>query len=80
MARVLRPGGVLCLWEPGVRRLWRAHDRVTHTGRRFSRRDLARMVAENGLEVERSTGAYAYLVPPAAAKSLFEAHGIRCDP
>ncbi len=41
MARVVRPGGLVCLWEPGVRRLRRAHDRVTHTGRRFSRRDLA---------------------------------------
>ena len=37
LARVVRPGGVVCLWEPGVRRLRRAHDRVTHTGRRFSR-------------------------------------------
>ena len=68
MARVVRPGGVVCLWEPGVRRLRRAHDRVTHTGRRFSRRDLADLLTANGLRVERSTGAYSFLVPPAAAK------------
>ena len=72
LARVLRPGGVLCLQEPGVRRLRRAHDRVTHTGRRFSRRDLAGLVTGAGLELERSTGAYSFLVPPATVKTLLE--------
>jgi ubiquinone/menaquinone biosynthesis C-methylase UbiE len=72
MARVVRPGGVVCLWEPGVRRLRRAHDRVTHTGRRFSRRDLADLLPANGLTVERSTGAYSFLVPPAAVKTMVE--------
>jgi ubiquinone/menaquinone biosynthesis C-methylase UbiE len=72
MARVVRPGGVVCLWEPGVRRLRRAHDRVTHTARRFSRRDLAELLAGRGLHVERSTGAYSFLVPPAAVKTLLE--------
>ena len=72
MTRVLRPGGLLCLWEPGVERLWRAHDRVTHTGRRFSRRQLAALLTGNGLKIERTTGAYAFLVPPAAIKTLLE--------
>jgi SAM-dependent methyltransferase len=72
MTRVLRPGGLLCLWEPGVQRLWRAHDRVTHTARRFSRRQLAALLTGNGLEVERTTGAYAFLVPPAAVKTMLE--------
>ena len=72
MARVVRPGGLVCLWEPGVRRLRRAHDRVTHTGRRFSRRDLADLLVGNGLRVERATGAYSFLVPAAAAKMLLE--------
>ena len=40
MARVLRPGGVLCILEAGVRRLRRPHDRITHTARRLSLRDL----------------------------------------
>ena len=66
LARVVRPGGVLCLWEPGVKRLHRAHDRVTHTGRRFSRRELAGYVTAAGLTLERSTGAYSFLVPAAA--------------
>lgn len=72
MSRVVRPGGLLCLWEPGVRRLRRAHDRVTHTGRRFSRRDLADLLTGNGLRVERATGAYSFLVPPAVMKMMIE--------
>jgi ubiquinone/menaquinone biosynthesis C-methylase UbiE len=72
LARVVRPGGVVCLWEPGVRRLHRAHDRVTHTARRFSRGDLAGLLTRNGLSVEASTGAYSFLVPAAAFKTLIE--------
>ena len=54
-----------------VKRLRRAHDRVTHAGRRFSRR-LAVLLTVNGLTLERSTGAYAFLVPPAAVKTVLE--------
>ena len=79
LARVVRPGGVLCLWEPGVKRLHRAHDRVTHTGRRFSRRELAGFVTAAGLALERSTGAYSFLVPAAGAKSLVERGEVASD-
>jgi ubiquinone/menaquinone biosynthesis C-methylase UbiE len=79
LARVVRPGGVLCLWEPGVKRLDRAHDRVTHTGRRFSRRELAGHVKAAGLTIERSTGAYSFLVPAAAAKTLVERGEVKSD-
>jgi ubiquinone/menaquinone biosynthesis C-methylase UbiE len=72
LVRVVRPGGVVCLWEPGVRRLHRAHDRVTHTARRFSRRELADLLTANGAPLEVSTGAYSFLVPAAAAKSVVE--------
>jgi SAM-dependent methyltransferase len=72
LARVLRPGGRLCLWEPGVRRLHRAHDRVTHGVRRFSLADLRALLTGSGLTVERSTGAYSFLVPPAAIKTVLE--------
>lgn len=78
-ARVVRPGGVVCLWEPGVRRLRRAHDRVTHTGRRFSRNDLAGCATGAGLEVVRSTGAHSYLVPPALVKSVLERGDVASD-
>ena len=79
LARVVRPGGALCLWEPGVKRLDRAHDRVTHTGRRFSRRELADHVTAAGLTLERSTGAYAFLVPAAAAKTLIKRGKVASD-
>ena len=68
LARVVKPGGVVCLMEPGVRRLVRAHDREVHGARRFSLRDLRALAVAAGLEPEVATGAYSFLVPPAAAK------------
>ena len=79
LARVVRPGGVVALWEPGVRALRRAHDRVTHSARRFSRRDLARLCEANGLDVVRSTGAHAYLIPAAAGKAVLERGRVASD-
>jgi SAM-dependent methyltransferase len=72
LARVTKPGGVICLMEPGVRKLRRGHDIVTHTARRFSRHDLAHLLERAGVEVTRRTGAYTFLVPPAAALALIE--------
>ena len=72
LARTVRPGGVVVLMEPGVRRLRRAHDRVTHGARRFSRRDLRTVAESAGLVVQRATGAHSYLVPPAALKAVLE--------
>jgi ubiquinone/menaquinone biosynthesis C-methylase UbiE len=79
LARVTRPGGVVCLMEPGVRRLRRAHDRVTHTARRFSLSDLRRLLTDNDMHVERATGAFSFLVPAAAAKALVERGRISSD-
>ena len=64
-ARVARPGAVIGLMEPGGKRLWRSHDDVTHTGRRFSIAELRTMATDAGLEVVTATGAYSFLVPPA---------------
>jgi SAM-dependent methyltransferase len=72
LARVTRCDGVVCLMEPGVRRLRRGHDRVTHTARRFSRADLRALVTGAGLEPVRATGAYSFLVPPAAVLAVLE--------
>lgn len=72
LARVVRPGGTVCLMEPGIRRLRRAHDRVTHTARRFSRGDLAALASGAGLDPVRATGAYLFLAPPAAVKAVLE--------
>ena len=54
LARVTRPGGLVVLMEPGVRRLRRAHDRVTHSARRFSVGDLRAAAVAAGLEVVRA--------------------------
>jgi SAM-dependent methyltransferase len=79
LARVTRPGGVVCLMEPGVRRLRRAHDRMTHAGRRFALSDLRALLTTNGLGVERATGAFSFLVPPAAAKAVIERGRVTSD-
>lgn len=72
LARVVRPGGIVSVLEPGVRRLRRAHDRQTHAGRRFSRRDVRRLLVDNGLEVVRTTGVFTFLVPPAAVLAVVD--------
>ena len=76
LVRTTRPGGYVCLMEPGVRRLRRAHDRTTHTRRRFSRADLVALVEDSGCQTITATGAYSFLVPAAAAKAVLErGHG-----
>jgi SAM-dependent methyltransferase len=79
LARVVRPGGVIGLFEPGVRRLRRAHDRQTHAGRRFSRGDLSRLLVDNGVAVVKATGAFMFLVPPAAVLALTDRSGRSSD-
>ncbi len=72
LARVTRPGGVVCLLEPGVKRLRRGHDRITHTARRFSLAELRQLVVGAGMQPVRSTAAYSFLVPPAALMAVVE--------
>jgi ubiquinone/menaquinone biosynthesis C-methylase UbiE len=79
VVRVVRPGGVVAVLEPGVRRLRRAHDRQTHADRRFSRGDLVDIMDVAGVEVERATGAYTFLVPAAAALAVMDRAGTSSD-
>jgi len=72
MTRTLRPGGHLCLFEPGIRSLRRSHDRETATARRFALGDLVQLTRQAGLETERATGAYAFLAPLALMKAAIE--------
>lgn len=72
LVRVVKPGGWVCLLEPGVRSLRRGHDRETHTARRFSLYDLEHLAREAGLEVVHSTGVYSFLIVPAWVKSILE--------
>jgi len=71
-ARLTKPGGIIAIMEPGGKRLWRSHDDVTHTGRRFSVGELKAMAEGAGLEVVKSTGAYSFLVPPAWVMGFVE--------
>jgi ubiquinone/menaquinone biosynthesis C-methylase UbiE len=71
-ARVTKRGGLVCLMEPGGKHLWRGHDEVTHTARRFSLADMRTMVRSAGLDLVRATGAYTFLVPPAAVLGVIE--------
>lgn len=72
LARLVRPGGVMCLMEPGGQRLQRGHDAVTHGARRFGRDELRVLCEQAGLEVLRCTGAYTFLVPPALVLGWLE--------
>jgi len=78
-ARVTKRGGLVCLMEPGGKRLWRAHDEVTHAARRFSLADMRSMVRVAGLELVRATGAYSFLVPPAAVMGVIERGKAKSD-
>jgi SAM-dependent methyltransferase len=72
LARVLRPGGAVLLFEPAFDALRRAHDVTVHSLRRYRRRDLALLARDAGLRVERATYAYSFLAPPAAALHVVE--------
>ena len=72
LARVLAPGGVLLLMEPAFDALRRAHDATVHAQRRYRRRDLTQLVVDAGLVVQRSTYAYAFLAPAAAALGVVD--------
>jgi SAM-dependent methyltransferase len=77
--RVLRPGGCLLLLEPHHQWLWRGHDRITHTGRRFDLPTLRSLVRVAGLDVERATGAFTFLVPPALLLKVIERNRTTSD-
>lgn len=78
-ARVLRPGGLVCLMEPGGKKLWRGHDEVTQAARRFSLAEMKEMVRAAGLDLVRATGAYSFLVPPAAVMGIVERRSNKSD-
>ncbi|MCU1360202.1 MAG: methyltransferase type 11 [Ilumatobacteraceae bacterium] len=78
-ARVVKPGGLVCLMEPGGKRLWRGHDEVTHSSGRFSVGEMKAMVVDAGLDLQRATGAYSFLVPPAFIMGRLERGAPKSD-
>ena len=61
--RVLRPGGRVIVSVPAFQGLWSRHDELHHHKRRYSRRDLLRVVAEAGLVCDRVTYYNTLLLP-----------------
>jgi ubiquinone/menaquinone biosynthesis C-methylase UbiE len=78
-ARIAEPGAIVALMEPGGKRLWRSHDDVTHTGRRFSVGELKEMAQAAGLEILKATSAYSFLVPPAWLMGIIERGKAKSD-
>ena len=78
--RVGKPGALICLMEPGGGDwLWRSHDDVTQTARRFSVRSLRGLADDAGLDVVKATAAFSFLVPPAYAMHVFERGKAKSD-
>ena len=73
-ARMVRPGGLVCLMEPAGKRLRRSHDEVTHAARRFQLGEVRSMAQAAGLEIVTATCAYSFLLPPAALMSWRDRH------
>jgi SAM-dependent methyltransferase len=80
LARALRPGGALVVMEPAFDSLRRGHDDVVHGKRRYRRDRLAALAHQAGLRVERTTYAYSFLAPPAAALGALDRLRRRATP
>jgi SAM-dependent methyltransferase len=63
MVRVLRPGGLLLVRVPALEALRGAHDAEVLTRRRYTRRELCRLLEDCGLVVLRSTYCNSLLLP-----------------
>jgi SAM-dependent methyltransferase len=71
-ARVLKPGGRILLRLPAYDWLRGQHDRVVHTARRYTTRQIADMLRQSGFVVQHLTYANTFLFPLALAKRLIE--------
>jgi len=63
LARVLRPGGRLLVSVPAYQWAWSDHDVQAGHYRRYTRRQIVRLVEGAGLDVARSTYAFASVFP-----------------
>src|SRR5438067_8021690 len=71
MRRVLRPGGRCLLFVPAFMFLWGVQDDVSHHRRRYTLRELRRVMTEAGFEVERATYAnITFFAPILAGRAL----------
>jgi SAM-dependent methyltransferase len=70
LARVMRPGAALLLFEPAFPVLRREHDTTVHGLRRYRRGTLGELARAAGLQIERSTYVYSFLAPAALGLAL----------
>ena len=63
LARVLAPGGLLLVRVPALKMLWGAHDDAVHSRHRYTRGEVAALLAGAGLEVLELTYANTLLFP-----------------
>lgn len=68
--RVLAPGGIVAINVPAYQWLYSSHDVAVHTGRRFTRGQICRLVREAGLEVCRASYWNTLLFPAIAVMRL----------
>ena len=68
--RRLKPGGALLLTVPANPWMWSAHDVAHHHFRRYSKRELARVIREAGFEVQLLSFFNTLLFPLVAAARI----------
>lgn len=78
MRRVLRPGGRALLFVPAFMFLWGVQDDVSHHRRRYTLKELRRVMREAGYEVERATYAnLSFFAPILLGRVLMRVTGWR---
>lgn len=71
-ARVVAPGGTVLLTVPAYNFVWSEHDERAAHRRRYTATAITDVARAAGLEVERTTHLFSFLLPPAIA--------LRCTP
>lgn len=64
--RWLKPGGLVMITVPAFMFLWSEHDEINHHRRRYTKKQLARLVAANGLQLDQISYYNSLLFPPIA--------------
>src|SRR5678815_3526987 len=78
MRRVLRPGGRVLLFVPTFMFLWGLQDDVSNHRRRYTLKQLKRVLEQAGFEIERSTYAnITFFVPILVIRKLMQWTGIK---
>lgn len=72
VSRILMPGGYFVLRVPAYDWLRGRHDEAVNTGRRFTRREISRLVIDSGFDILHSSYVNAILFPLALGKRLGE--------